>query len=210
MRGLLRPVGDQPTDVYWRRRATLFVAVVVVTAIGWLVVQAIASRGDDAAAAAPGPDVTVAAAATSPSPTARVMEQSPAPTGACAASDLSLTISPDPFTVAADATPAFAVEIEHVGPVPCVVSADGEDTALLITSGQERIWFSGDCPAESALIDGSWLLEPGSTKSVEVAWPRIRSGEGCATVDGGPAPGYYWAELTVQGVTAEAVQFQLS
>ncbi len=200
MQGFRKPVGELPPAVYWRRRAVAAMALAVLVVAGWLATTAFAAAGGDDAGS-PIPTLTPAA---SPSPTASLSAAQ-----ACGPDDVAITVTADPFTVAADAQPAFAVVVDQVGSAPCVLSADGDDTTLLVTSGTERIWFSGDCAAEAPLVGTEWLLAPGATQEFQVAWPRVRSSEGCASTTAEPKAGYYWAELTVQGITADAVQFEL-
>ena len=63
---------------------------------------------------------------------------------------------------------------------------------------------------KSLLLNTSWLLQPGTSEQVEASWPRTWSFEGCTATTDVPQPGYYFAELTVQGITAERVQFELT
>jgi len=205
VKGLINPVGNQPSEVYWRRRIVLVVAVLVVVLVGWLAIKAVA-------AAAPGSEPEPAVS-TTPQPSVSPEPEetgSAAAMGACTADDLQFTLAAKPNPVPADQQPKIAVTVEHVGTAPCLLDASADSTTLLITSGDDRIWFSRDCPAEAPLIDKEWLLEPGMTREATVAWPRIRSAEGCAAVNSEPGAGTYWAKVKVQGIEAGRTQFLLS
>ncbi|WP_062298923.1 hypothetical protein [Demequina maris] len=210
MKGLRAPVGNQPSEVYWRRRIVLLVALAVIVALGWLIVSALSSDGAEPTASSTPTTSTAPTSSTSPSPSVSQSESAASDdVTACVDGAISVSVAPNPASVPADKQPRFDVTIEQDGDVPCVIDATGKDTKLVITSGDDRIWSSNDCPAEEALIGKSWLLDAGDTKDVQVAWPRIRSAEGCAAVDQAPGAGTYWATVTVAGVKADAVPFVL-
>lgn len=198
MNGFLRPVGDQPAAVYWGRRAVVLLAFAAVVILVWLIARALGSAGEPQPGASPSPTA---------SPTNSVAASTA--TVACAEDGLAVTVAANPAAVAAGSPARFDVTVENTGTAPCVLDATGDATTLLITSGEDRIWSSGDCPAEASLLDAEWLLQPGDTQDATVAWPGIRSAEGCATVDAAPRAGTYRAELTLAGVAAEAARFDL-
>ncbi|MDN4475227.1 hypothetical protein QQX09_05055 [Demequina sp. SYSU T00192] len=207
MKGLREPVGDHPSEVYWRRRIVLLVALAVIVAVGWLIVSALSSDG-----AEPSEPAAASSPETSTSPTSSVSpstEPTSADVEACAKDAISVSVAPNPANVPAGKQPKFAVTIEQTGDVPCLLDTTGKNTKLVITSGDERIWSSNDCPAEEPLIGKEWLLASGDSKEVQAAWPRIRSAEGCATTGDAMGEGWYWAEVTVAGVKADRVQFHL-
>ncbi|WP_156155842.1 hypothetical protein [Demequina phytophila] len=207
MKGLRAPVGNQPSEVYWRRRIVLLVALGVVVALGWLIVSALSSDGAKADPSAK-PEA-VSSSSTSPEPTESTTATASHEVGACAKDAIEVSMAANPANVPADTQPKFDVTIDQNGDVPCVLDATGDNTRLVITSGDDRIWSSADCPAEQALIGKEWLLDAGASKDVQVAWPRIRSAEGCAATDQAPGAGTYWAQVTVAGVKADAVPFVL-
>ncbi|MDN4477970.1 hypothetical protein [Demequina lignilytica] len=196
-----------PPEVYRRRRIVVAFALIVIVAVTWLAIRAITSSGADTAApsATPSPTATAAPSA-SPSPTVTTSTSAePAAIADCTATDVAVALgTPD---VSADAV-TFPVTLTQIGTVECLL--DGTvDTSLLITSGDTRVWMSTDCDATAAILDTSWLLQPGAEETTSVAWPREWSFEGCGSSNDVPQPGYYYAELTVQGITAERLQFQI-
>ncbi|WP_062462543.1 hypothetical protein [Demequina soli] len=233
MKGLREPVGDQPTEVYWRRRIVLLVALVVIVAVGWLILRAV-TAGDPAQAAdtgsTPAPTVTTSAqassggdgSATTDGATAQPAadastDASPSPEpsdtaatiSACGQSDLEVSLGGSP-RVSADAV-AFDVTVTQTGAEPCLLDSSTGKSALLVTSGDVRIWSSADCDATSTLSDKQWLLDAGKAKTFEVSWPRAWSSEGCGNPSSvPPQAGTYWAQLTFQGITADRIPFVLS
>lgn len=227
MRGFRRPVGDQPPSVYWRRRVTLALAVVMASAIGWLVATAVASGADDGAAApataaesfasptaSAGAGASAAAdsatAARTPEPetsaTPGAAAQGSAIVPSCEAADVVLRMGAEP-TITADAV-TFEVVASHSSAGACLLDGAGPGTELVITSGEARIWSSADCDAEP--LGAQWLLDGEVDQRFDVTWPRAWSEPGCGDVGASaPAGGYYWAHLAVQEIAAEPVQFVL-
>ncbi|MEX0913469.1 MAG: hypothetical protein WDZ57_00825 [Demequina sp.] len=204
MEGLRQPVGDLPPEVYWRRRLVIVGGLLLLILVLWFLITS-PSGGE-------GTGVTDSAI---PSPTA-----SPTTTAAasgslavgreCTEGDLEITTTPNPFTSDADSLPRFDVVIEHVGDSPCLLQTAHEDSELLIMSGSDRIWSSADCPDQSPINEREFLLEAGQEEDFQVTWPRTRSAPECATVTAEPAPGFYLADLSLQGIAAEQVQFELA
>ncbi|WP_156164992.1 hypothetical protein [Demequina silvatica] len=207
MKGLRAPVGNQPSEVYWRRRIVLLVAVGVIVALGWLIVSALSSDGAKAEPSAKPEAVTTTGP--EPEPTESTTTSASNAVGECDAAAIEVSVAANPANVPADTQPKFDVTIDQNGDVACLLDTTGKNTKLVITSGEDRIWSSADCPAEQSLIGKEWLLDAGDTKDVQVAWPRIRSAEGCAATDQAPGAGTYWAQVTVAGVKADAVPFVL-
>lgn len=205
MDGAPRPPRRLPPEVYRRRRIVVVFALVVLVAVGWLVIRALTSGGDAEPAASPSPSATSSPSpSASPSPGESV---SAAPAIAdCTATEVLVTLGAPAIT--GDAV-TFPVTLANNGGVQCLLDGSGADTALLITSGDTRVWKSTDCEATTSLLGTSWLLQPGAAETVEVTWPRTWSFEGCGSSNDTPQPGYYFAELTVQGIPAERLQFEL-
>jgi hypothetical protein len=88
------------------------------------------------------------------------------------------------------------------------VDAGLANQALVITSGADRIWSSADCPSEAS-GERLLLMAPGAAEAMPVAWPRVRSAEGCAGDLPEPRPGTYTAVAVVAGVQSGQVVFEL-
>ena len=126
---------------------------------------------------------------------------------ACQAKDVTLWLAASSTEYAVGEKPSFAVTLTHVGRRPCLVDASTAVQELTITSGDERIWSSADCPAESKK-----LLMAGDVWTWDVTWDRTRSEPGCASGLPGVLPGTYTAVVTsneATGATSPTVPFTL-
>lgn len=203
MEGVRRPVGDLPPEVYWRRRIVVLGVVALIGIVIWFLVTS--PRGtENPGGGALDPTVTSSVSPTA-SPDASFDASRP-----CEASDLTVTATPNPFTFASGSLPVFDVTISVTGISPCKLSISNENSELLITSGTDRIFSSADCPNDATINERELILQADSPNEMfQVTWNRQRSAEGCATVTATPKPGYYKAALTLQGIAAEPVQFEL-
>lgn len=203
MDGLRHPVGEKPAGVYWVRRLIVFGVIGLVLVVAWFLIF---SPGGDGAGEGAG-TTTEPAVTTSPTVDST---GSPGATFACTDADVVLTATPNPFTSGAGSLPQFDVSVEHVSLSPCLLSTTADGTELLITSGSDRIFSSLDCTDDGSFPDTELLLADGATEMFQVNWTRQRSSEGCGTPTSTPGDGFYWAEITVQGIAAEPVQFELA
>lgn len=205
MDGLREPVGAQPPEVYWRRRIVAIVGAVLLLIVIYFLLTS-PGGGDDPA---PTTDTTAEASVT-PDPTG-----SPAAADAsraCTPSDVTITTTPNPFTFGAGALPVFDVSIAQSGTTPCRLDTSSADTEFVVWSGpadNKDIYFSTDyCADDGTITPRTMILEPGDEEPFQVTWSRQRVNAECAAGDT-PAAGYYWAQLTIQGIESEPAQFQL-
>jgi len=207
MDGLRHPVGEKPAGVYWVRRLIVFGVIGLVLVVAWFLIFSPGGDGDgEGAGTTTEPPVTT-------SPTADATGSEGA-AFACTDADVVLTATPNPFTSGAGSLPQFDVSVEHVSLSPCLLSTSAEGTELYIWSGRtdspDRVFSSLDCADDGSFTDTELLLADGATEMFQVNWTRQRSSEGCATPTSTPGDGFYWAEITVQGIAAEPVQFELA
>jgi len=205
MNGPLKPVGELPPEVYWRRRIVIITVLVLMVVVIWFL--ATAPRGgpssDEGNTANPtaSPEVT-----TSASPGSTVDVARP-----CDANDVAITTTPNPNTFPAGSLPVFDVTITMNGLSPCKLTASPETSELLITSGSDRIYSSTDCPNDATINTREFILQPDSPDEMfQVTWNRQRSAPGCTTVTSEPQPGTYHVVLTIQGISSEDVTFVLA
>jgi hypothetical protein len=201
MDGLRHPVGTEPSEVYWKRRLAVVIAIAVVALMVWLVVG---SLGSTAPATTPTPAPSV-----SPSPSANPTSVA-ALNRPCTGADVTLAIAANPRNFAAPTLPSFDVTIVQVGSSPCKLDTAAANTSLLITSGSDRIFSSTDCPKDTTIKPQQLLLQPGAQEGLTLQWDRKRSAVGCKTVAAIPRPGTYNATLTIQGIATSAAVFTLS
>ncbi len=202
MDGLREPVGGQPPEVYWRRRIVAIVgAVLLLVVVYFLAVSP--GGGDPNATPATTPDATVSADPTAGA-TAGADVSRP-----CTAADVTLTATPNPSDFGAGALPVFDVSITHTGSTPCLLDTEAADTELLITSGSDRIFSSLDCATDATINARKFLLQPDAEETFSVTWSRQRSVPECTAVSATPGNGTYHAVLTIQGIEAPDLTFQL-
>lgn len=202
MDGLREPVGGQPPEVYWRRRIVAIVGAVLLLVVLYFLVFS------------PGGGDTNAAPDTSPDPAVTADPTGGATAGtdvsrACTAADVTLTATPNPSNFGAGALPVFDVSITHTGTSPCLLDTNASDTELLITSGNDRLFSSTDCPTDATINPREFLLQPDAEETFSVTWSRQRSAPECTAVSATPGDGTYHAVLTIQGIEAPDVTFVL-
>lgn len=201
MDGLRHPVGTEPSEVYWKRRLAVVIAVAVVALMIWLVIS---SLGAPSPTTPSSPATTVS---TSPTPNPTSVEALNRP---CTSADVALGIGANPTVVPAPGKPSFDVTIEQIGTSPCKLDTAADGTELLIVSGSDRIFSSTDCPDDTTFELQALLLQPGAQEGLTLTWDRTRSAAGCKAVSATPRPGTYKATLTIQGITADVAVFNLS
>lgn len=198
--------GPVPARVFWVRRLTALVALVLVVVVAYFLITSPGGSKDD--------DKKPSDPATSPAPDAN---ESPAPQAAgdaraCTSADVAVTVTPEPFTVTAPALPVFNVAIKNSSATPCLVDTS-KDSSMVISSGpsdKREIYYStAFCPADTTIEPRQYLLDAGVEESFKLSWNRTRVGDGC-TQGSAPGAGFYWMALTIQGVTAKDAQFELA
>ncbi|MFI2754787.1 hypothetical protein ACGIF2_16540 [Cellulomonas sp. P22] len=197
--GVLRPAGPLPSRVYWVRRLVVLGLPLLVVA---LVVWAVAGRGGDDTVDGAGGDVEQVS---DPLPA----ESSPgsATPQACAPESLALTLAADAASYGASAQPMFTVTIANSGAVDCLVDAGSGQLGIVITSGDDRIWASQDCPADP--VERPLLLAAGKSDVTQVQWTRARSAAGCPKDLPAAKPGTYSTTLTLAGASSAPQVFVL-
>ena len=201
MDGLRHPVGTEPSEVYWKRRLAVVIAIAVLALMVWLVIS---SLGSPSPSTSP-PTSPGASLGPSVNPTSVAALNRP-----CTSADVSLAMAANPSTVASGATPSFDVTIEQVSDSPCKLDTSADGTQLLITSGSDRIYSSTDCSGDATIEAKQFLLQPGAQEGLTLTWDRSRSAAGCTKVTATPGAGTYHAKLTIQGIAAEDAVFRLS
>lgn len=211
-RALRHPVGPLPPAVYWRRRAVILLALLVVS-LGS--VRAFGSAAPTGSGAPPVPAgaarPTATGTATSPVPVAATpspprVPATPSPAAgeagtrppasatsaalpACADDALRLVVATDARSYPAAAQPRLTLTATNTGPASCLRDLGSRAVEWVIYSGVDRIWSSADCPPTAS--SEIRTLAPGVATSVALTWPRVRSDPQCK---GGPVaalPGTY-------------------
>ena len=199
--GLRTPIGDQPPEVYWRRRLTVVGGLILLILVIWFLVTSPSGESDPDA---PAPSVTPTVEPTS------TADPGPATSaGACGPDDISISLVATPFSVGPDGLPTFEATVEHTGAVPCSLDTGASNSDLYIRSGGDAIFYASHCPESSPISSRQFLLADGATETFAVTWNRQRSAENCGSNTGDVLPGFYMATLTLQGIAADEAQFEL-
>jgi hypothetical protein len=127
---------------------------------------------------------------------------------ACAPGTVRMTAQADRPDYPAQVRPKFTVIVENQGQNPCALDLGSRAVAWTVTSGEDRIWSSGDCPAVGS--PEVLLLAPRQPVLRSVDWSRMRSRPGCPSSVEAAKPGFYKASVAVQGVGSTAYPFKLS
>jgi hypothetical protein len=206
---VLRPVGELPAAVYWRRRlVVLIVLLAVLGGAGWLGFTLVAARGDDEAAAATSSVPARVPALERVVPTLDGVETPGAPQGATDAEEAGTAASAGPTagspctddmlglevrtpgTAAVGSKPTFDLVVQNVSAVPCVRTLDkGLQELLLLDGAGNRVWGSNDCFPEAS--SDTRTLAPGEAVVFPVVWSGLSSEPSCTAPRGTPAPGTY-------------------
>lgn len=198
MSTLRTPVGPQPANVYWRRRALVGLGLLAVILI---IVLIIVRPGADALAPPP-----TDAASTGPTDAAA---GDPAD---CASADIEVVAVTDANRYEPGVLPLLSLTIENKGTASCVMAVGTDVQEYRVTSGTDTIWSSKDC--QQAPEAATMVIEGESTVSTTpIPWDRTRSSTSTCE-DERPAVGAdgasYHLTVVVNGVQSkETKQFLL-
>jgi hypothetical protein len=153
------PVGPQPPNVYWRRRAVVLIGLVAVIVIILLIVFRPT-------------DETPAPIVTSPHPT--VTSAGTDDAKACDPADVELAAITDKGGYDQGVQPLLSMSITNTGSAACSINAGTDAQQYIITSGSEQIWSSRDC--QIGPTPTPTVLQPNIAKATApFAWDRTRS-----------------------------------
>ena len=230
----VRPRGPLPSRVYWTRRlivlgVPLLLVVVLARVLGG------SSDGQDGAAdraAQAGATVETEPTPTS-GPTARATgkakdkgkknkknkknkqaeeqqtsppEPVPAePSGPCTESDVIAT--PTITSAAGGSDIPITINLRTAVTEACTWQPSPQTLTVTITSGDDYIWSSRECPASIAVQD--LVVRQAAEVPVVVTWSAKRSDDGCTDRTEWAKPGFYHVEAAALGGEATDVQFEL-
>lgn len=200
MDGLKHPVGEQTPNVYWRRRVSVIVLIILLGLLVWWVVGALTNdTADPGGSTSPEPTIS-----TSTSPTAAADPSRP-----CVDADITVTSGPKDGVFSASEPPTFTVTVKSVADSTCIVDPT-KDSKIVITSGDEKWFDSATCTDYNVYDAEKFIIEPGAKKELTASWNLGRDAAGCPS-DEKPAAdkGFYWFTATVQGVAADKLQFEV-
>lgn len=190
--------------MYWRRRALVLGAVLVVLIglvaavwVGWPKSEPQASPASSpVGSAVSGLATPVSTPSIVTGPPASSAPATPAPPQAC--DPLSVRTGLAGFKkLAQGSAQVFKVSLTNTAAEPCVLAVAASNVAVAVTSGKDRIWSTADCPA--------WVPTKTTTLAAqqayvfELKWPGVRSTGGCKTTKATVSAGTYVAKATFTG-----------
>jgi len=209
--------GPLPASVYWRRRLlVLGLAVALV-----LVVTRLFGGGDEdpkgAAAAtqvsgdtseAPPDDLTTPQEKKPRKPKRSTEPQEPVlaqPEGPCEDSDILITPTVEQAVAGRPVT--VTLELRTASSPACTWRVSPQHVAVKITSGDDRIWTSGECP--NAIPTEGVVVRRDVTTFVDVVWKARRSAAGCPVQTQWALPGTYHVHAAALGGEPSEARFEL-
>ncbi len=205
-----RPVGPEPEQTYWQRRALVALAVLVPLVL----LTMLLGGGDDApdrVAQEPAPSAPASPAINGPLvptglPTPTV---SPTPVlAACAPGGLSVDATATGDEHPAGSSVKLLLEVSTKGSVPCSVDLGASAVELLVYSGADRIWSSDDC--SKATGTKAVTLQPGTPDVTRVTWSGKRSLPKCPGGQDDAQAGTYRITTRIGDTRFEGGSFRLS
>ncbi|MCA2183847.1 hypothetical protein [Nonomuraea cavernae] len=217
--------GDGDGDVYWRRRMSVLIAVLVVVAVvAWACSSGAdgperTSNAETSPSASPSTDPllaglrTLALGTATPTPKPSVTKATPSAKPSqragqpCAEGDLVLSLQGEQEVYGAGARPTFLVTVVNTGPVMCKADVGPRAMEIRITSGDDRIWSTVDCVSGPGTDMKE--LQRGVPYVRSMEWDRRRSSETCGTQSSEALPGTYVAVVRMGGLRSPKGVFHL-
>jgi hypothetical protein len=214
MGSVRHPRGRLPRRVYWiRRSVVLGVALLLVFGIGKL----LGGNGQDPAGSnieastssaqqqEPQPSVSLGPVAPSTSPHQKAKPPLLPPSGECRDDDVSVL----PSVPRAWGAKPIVIHLALQGLQPaCTFKVSPETLVVKITSGNDRIWSSQDCPRSIPTSDV--VVRSGVATNVDVTWSGKRSDIGCPRVTSWALKGFYHVYAAALGSAPTDVQFEVT
>jgi hypothetical protein len=221
----MRPRGPLPARVYWvRRTLVLGVALGLVFGIAQLLGGTSSSSEDEAARVVGADRVPTQSAQPSrstadaqPSRESRPRgnkDRKPektrtplaVPTGPCRNEEV--VVEPKLKEAAhAGSVVHVRLKLTTTGNPACTWTVSPETLVVKITSGDDRIWSSQDCP--DAVPQTDVVVRKDVPAKVDMGWRARRSDSGCTPQRGWAQPGFYHVTTAAFGAEPTDVQFEL-
>ena len=222
MRSMARPQGRLPARVYWVRR-TLVLAVALGLVFG--IAQLLGGTGDPAGDSAqvvgsdPAPATVVPSESTADSDPEAERERGgkkrkpektrtplAQPTGPCRSSDV--VVKPKVRDAAnAGSVVRFRLKLTTLESPACTWTVSPESLVVKVTSGEDRIWSTQDCPDAVPQVDV--VVRRDVPAKVDMGWRGQRSDSTCSRQPAWAFPGFYHVEAAAFGAEPTGVQFEL-
>ena len=200
-----QPVGPEPQETYWWRRASLLAGLGLVVFVLPGLLTALFTGGDDPDRLEDGASLAPTAsspAASDPGVRSGSPSASPSAEVACPPAALQILAGADQDSYPVGGAPMLELRVTNTGTSPCTLDLGPAAVELLVYSGGDRIWSSDDCASGEAANVTS--LVPGEPSSTMLSWDAQRSLPGCEGPKAPAQPGTYRVtgrvgELRVEG-----------
>jgi hypothetical protein len=230
---MMRPTGPLPPRVYWTRRVVLLLAAVLVTGLVWWLVTGSGRADETSADGGSKPPASNGAGATTPSestpttdpparqkpektpegqqPTQQQKNQKPKhrplaqPTGNCKPQDVDMTIDVGDSAPGQPNTATLLMSSTKLA--ACTLSITPDTMTVRVTSGDDVVWSSDDCP--DALRAQQLVARRDPPTAYQFRWNGQRSSENCQPVESVPGPGGYWVEAAMIGGDPHRAYFDI-
>ena len=225
MSAVTRPKGPLSARVYWTRRLLMLVLV-----LGLVFGASQLLGGGDSgttpsarpAAAPAGADAARGADAPEPSPSSlatpddgensRPKGDKPTktplalPSGPCEDTDVSV-VPRVRGSARSLSDVSIILNLRTLESPACTWEVSSDSVVVKVTSGEDRIWTTQDCPA--AIESQSVVVRKDHNTKVEVSWSGQRSDDGCTRQPDWARPGFYHVSSAALGAEPADVQFEL-
>ncbi|HET7386066.1 MAG TPA: hypothetical protein VFJ19_05300 [Nocardioidaceae bacterium] len=129
----------------------------------------------------------------------------PAPTGPC--SDDDVMVTPKVKKAHAGSPVVFVLKLRTLTATACNWVVSPRHLVVKLTSGNDRIWSSQDCPG--AIPHEQVVVRREHNTNVRMAWNGQRSDSTCSRTTLWAQPGYYHVHAAALGANPTDVQFRL-
>ncbi len=211
------PVGPEPPNTYWRRRAAVLGVLVVILLLGWLLLRAVFGSSAEPEAQAPSASPSaVSTASAAPEASADASPRasaspdtpaSPSPTASstCSEADIEVGAATAASSTSVGAGMGLTMTVTNTGDAACNRDVGAGANELRITSGAALVWSSDFCRPSSK--SDVVALMPGEPFTTSVTWPGTVTAEDCPADQPLAQPGTYKAQARNGDVTSELVTF---
>ncbi len=128
-----------------------------------------------------------------------------APTGPCKDGDVLITPAVRRAYAGQDVT--ITLDLTAKSSAACTWEVSASTVVVALTSGQDRVWSSQDCP--SAIGQHSVVVRKDHITKVPIVWGGRRSSTGCAHGTLWAQPGWYHVQAAAYGAGPADDQFHL-
>jgi hypothetical protein len=210
--------GPLPARVYWVRRIlVLGTALLLVLAIARVLTGGSDASSAAGAAAQVAADPTPTSTSVTPTATPTRKQQQPGkgktshapvlaqPDGPC--SDEDIAVEPDVRKPVAGQDVTIVLRLRTLSADACTWRVSHDSLTLKISSGQDEVWSSRECPR--AIPRSTVVVRKAVSTTVEVTWNSRRSDDTCSRLTEWAMPGYYHVVAAALAGEPADVQFQL-